>query len=94
MRSMCSRAQVEDKFADPAAVAARKTSPIVDEACEVLVVGAGFGGILCSVRLREQLGDALPPGAGGLRIIEKGGDFGGTWVSRGGLASTPQSIDH
>ena len=39
---------------------------------EVLVIGGGFGGLLAGARLREA-------GIEDLRIIEKGGDFGGTW---------------
>jgi len=38
----------------------------------VLVIGGGFGGLLAAARLREA-------GAERIRIIEKGGDFGGTW---------------
>jgi len=36
------------------------------------VVGGGFGGLLTGARLREA-------GVQDVRIIEKGGDFGGTW---------------
>ncbi len=39
---------------------------------EVLVVGGGFGGLLAGARLREA-------GVQDIRIVEKGGDFGGTW---------------
>ena len=39
---------------------------------EVVVVGGGFGGQLAAARLREA-------GVSDIRIIEKGGDFGGTW---------------
>ncbi|WP_293676667.1 NAD(P)/FAD-dependent oxidoreductase [uncultured Phenylobacterium sp.] len=39
---------------------------------EVVVVGGGFGGQLAAARLREA-------GIEDIRIIEKGGDFGGTW---------------
>ena len=39
---------------------------------EVVVIGGGFGGLLAAARLREA-------GIDDLRIIEKGGDFGGTW---------------
>ncbi|WP_373372051.1 flavin-containing monooxygenase [Nannocystis radixulma] len=48
------------------------TRPAVDEAIDVLVVGAGFGGLLAAARLRQA-------GVDSLRIVEKGGDFGGTW---------------
>ena len=39
---------------------------------EVAVIGGGFGGLLTGARLREA-------GVEDIRIIEKGGDFGGTW---------------
>jgi cyclohexanone monooxygenase len=45
--------------------------PLTDEV-EVALIGGGFGGLLAGARLREA-------GVQDLRIIEKGGDFGGTW---------------
>jgi len=45
--------------------------PVTDEV-EVVVIGGGFGGLLAGARLREA-------GVKDLRMIEKGGDFGGTW---------------
>ncbi|WP_105969112.1 flavin-containing monooxygenase [Streptomyces geranii] len=39
---------------------------------DVAVVGGGFGGILAGARLRRE-------GVESVRIVEKGGDFGGTW---------------
>ena len=36
------------------------------------LIGGGFGGLLAGARLRER-------GVESLRIIEKGGDVGGTW---------------
>ena len=45
--------------------------PLADEVA-VAVIGGGFGGLLAGARLREA-------GVEDLRIIEKGGDFGGTW---------------
>ncbi len=42
------------------------------ETADVLVVGGGFGGLLTAARLREQ-------GVEKLRIVEAGGDVGGTW---------------
>lgn len=44
----------------------------VDLDCDVVVVGGGYGGQLVAARLIEQ-------GINNFRIIEKGGDFGGTW---------------
>ncbi len=46
-------------------------APLADEV-EVVVIGGGFGGLLAGARLREA-------GISDIRIIEKGGDFGGTW---------------
>ena len=46
-------------------------APLTDEV-EVVVVGGGFGGQLAAARLKEA-------GVTDVRIIEKGGDFGGTW---------------
>ena len=38
----------------------------------MVLVGGGFGGLLAGARLREL-------GVRDIRVIEKGGDFGGTW---------------
>jgi len=46
-------------------------APLFDEV-DVIVIGGGFGGLLAGARLREA-------GVQSLRMIEKGGDFGGTW---------------
>ena len=46
-------------------------APLTDEV-DVVVIGGGFGGLQMGARLREA-------GVRDLRIIEKGGDFGGTW---------------
>ena len=45
--------------------------PLLDEV-EVAVIGGGFGGLLAAARLREA-------GFRDIRVIEKAGDFGGTW---------------
>ena len=58
---------VEDPYVEPGFV----REPISDEA-EVVVIGGGFGGLLAGARLRQA-------GVDDVRIIEKGGDFGGTW---------------
>ena len=42
------------------------------EDLEVAVIGGGFSGLLAGARLREA-------GLDDFRIIEAGGDFGGTW---------------
>ncbi|MFF8032868.1 MULTISPECIES: flavin-containing monooxygenase [unclassified Streptomyces] len=57
--------------ADPHAGESAGREPLRDEV-DVAVVGGGFGGILAGARLRER-------GVRRVRIIEKGGDFGGTW---------------
>src|SRR5580658_2152100 len=44
----------------------------LNEAVEVVIIGGGFGGLLAGARLREA-------GFDDIRMIEKGGDFGGTW---------------
>ena len=44
----------------------------VDDEVEVAVIGGGFGGLLMGGRLKEA-------GFEDVRVIEKAGDFGGTW---------------
>lgn len=46
-------------------------APLNDEV-EILIIGGGFGGLMAGARLREA-------GFQDIRIIEKAGDFGGTW---------------
>jgi len=58
---------LEDPYVEPGFTRA----PLTDEV-DVVVVGGGFGGLLTGARLREA-------GVKDIRIIEKGGDFGGTW---------------
>jgi cyclohexanone monooxygenase len=57
----------EDPYADPAF-----TRPPISEELEIAVIGGGFSGLLAGARLREA-------GLDDFRIIEAGGDFGGTW---------------
>jgi cyclohexanone monooxygenase len=57
----------EDPYADPAFTRA----PLTDE-IEIAVIGGGFSGLLAGARLREA-------GLDDFRVIEAGGDFGGTW---------------
>jgi len=45
--------------------------PMVDDV-DVIIVGGGFSGLLAGARLREA-------GLERIRIVETGGDFGGTW---------------
>ncbi|MFF7801389.1 flavin-containing monooxygenase [Streptomyces olivaceus] len=56
---------------DPYAAEESGREPARDRV-DVAVVGGGFGGILAGARLRRQ-------GIGRVRVVEKGGDFGGTW---------------
>lgn len=56
---------------DPYIDAPIERSPLSDEV-DVIVIGGGFGGLLAGARLREA-------GVADIRLIEKGGDFGGTW---------------
>ncbi|MFF8450009.1 flavin-containing monooxygenase [Streptomyces leeuwenhoekii] len=57
--------------ADPYVGEAAEREPVRDRV-DVAVVGGGFGGILAGARLRQR-------GVQRVRVIEKGGDFGGTW---------------
>jgi cation diffusion facilitator CzcD-associated flavoprotein CzcO len=58
---------LDDPYVEPGFERARLTDEI-----EVAVIGGGFGGLLAGARLREA-------GIDNVRMIEKGGDFGGTW---------------
>ena len=57
----------DDPYADPSF----SRDPLTDEV-EVAIIGGGFSGLLAAARLKEAGIDAF-------RIIEAGGDFGGTW---------------
>jgi cyclohexanone monooxygenase len=58
-------------FVDDPYVAPIERDPLTDEV-DVVVIGGGFGGLLAGARLREA-------GVEDIRLIEKGGEFGGTW---------------
>ena len=58
---------IDDPYIDPGFT----REPLTD-AVEVLIIGGGFGGLLAGARLHQA-------GVRDIRIIEKGGDFGGTW---------------
>lgn len=58
---------VDDPYVEPG----YSRAPLADEV-DCIVVGGGFGGLLAGARLTEA-------GVKRVRIIEKGGDFGGTW---------------
>ena len=66
--------EISGKYAhylDDPYVARIERAPMFDKV-EVVVVGGGFGGLLAGARLKQA-------GIEDVRIIEKGGDFGGTW---------------
>ena len=44
----------------------------IDRAVDALIIGGGFGGLLAGARLRQA-------GVKDICVVEKGGDFGGTW---------------
>src|SRR5215470_6412197 len=56
---------------DPYVAPGYTRAPINDEK-DVIVIGGGFSGLLAGARLHEA-------GVKDVRIIEAGGDFGGTW---------------
>jgi len=58
---------VDDPYVEPGFT----REPLTDD-IDVALIGGGFGGLLAGARLREA-------GVESIRIIEKGGDFGGTW---------------
>src|SRR5579863_6461674 len=58
---------IDDPYVDPGF-----TREPIEEDVEIVIIGGGFGGLLAGARLREG-------GFQDIRIIEKAGDFGGTW---------------
>ena len=58
------------RFVDDPYVVPVEREPLSDEVTAVFI-GGGFGGLVTGARLAEA---GIP-----VRIIEKGGDFGGTW---------------
>ena len=57
---------VEDPYAERV-----ERAPVFDDV-EMVIIGGGFGGLMMGGRLREA-------GYTDIRVIEQGGDFGGTW---------------
>ena len=58
-------------LADPYIADPISRAPLTDEV-EIAIIGGGFGGLIAGARLKEL-------GFEDIRLIEKGGDFGGTW---------------
>src|SRR5579885_3829784 len=58
---------IDDPYVEPGF-----TRAPLNDAVEVLIIGGGFGGLLAGARLRQA-------GVQDIRVVEKGGDFGGTW---------------
>ncbi len=58
---------VDDPYVEPGMT----RDPLTHEV-EVLIIGGGFGGLLAGARLKQA-------GIDDVWIVEKGGDFGGTW---------------
>ncbi len=64
-------AEFEEIGKDPYVDEAIVREPLT-ETMEVLVIGGGFGGLIAAARMCEG-------GFDDLKMLEKGGDFGGTW---------------
>ena len=58
---------VDDPYVEPGYM----REPLTDEV-DVVLIGGGIGGLLVGARLRQL-------GVEDIRVIEKAGDFGGTW---------------
>ena len=58
---------LEDPYVEPGF----QREPI-DKPVDALIIGGGFGGLLAGARLRQA-------GVKDICVVEKGGDFGGTW---------------
>ena len=60
-----------DFLSDPYIAHPSSRAPLTDEV-EIAIIGGGFGGLIAGARLKEI-------GFEDIRLVEKGGDFGGTW---------------
>ena len=60
-----------DFLTDPYIAHPTPRAPLTDEV-EIAIIGGGFGGLIAGARLKEL-------GFEDIRLVEKGGDFGGTW---------------
>ncbi len=61
-----------ERYDEDPYVAAEANRTARSDEIEVAIIGGGFGGLLAAARLKEA-------GITNLCVIEKGGDFGGTW---------------
>ena len=68
---------------DPYVAPGYTRAPLTDEK-DVVIIGGGFSGLLAAARLKEQ-------GVKDVRILEAGGDFGGTWSATSPRRNTPTS---
>ena len=67
MEGEFARFKEDDPYVEPGF-----TRPALNDQIDVAIIGGGFSGLLAAARLTEQ-------GVTSFRIIEAGGDFGGTW---------------
>ena len=65
------KGEYADFLADPYVTQSIDREPLTDEV-EIAIIGGGFGGLIAGARLKEL-------GFEDIRLVEKGGDFGGTW---------------
>jgi cation diffusion facilitator CzcD-associated flavoprotein CzcO len=79
------RAEFSRYVDDPYVAPGFSREPVFDDV-DFAIIGGGFGGLLMGARLREAgrtpFGSALAERAHGferIRVVEKAGDFGGTW---------------
>ena len=63
--------EYRDFLTDPYIAQPTSREPLTDEV-EIAIIGGGFGGLIAGARLKEL-------GFEDVRLVEKGGDFGGTW---------------
>jgi cyclohexanone monooxygenase len=61
------RHYIDDPYVEPGF----SRAPLHDEV-DALIIGGGFGGLMAAAHLRQA-------GVERIRIVDKGGDFGGTW---------------
>src|ERR1700753_3280798 len=65
------KAEFSHYIDDPYVAPGFTREPVFDDV-EFAIIGGGFGGLMMGARLREA-------GIEKIRMVESGGDFGGTW---------------